>query len=665
MDTKLLIGNDQADILQDITCEYSVNDIRTLQMGSQQSSYDIMLPLTSNNKKILKFSNQLNIKDELSAEGKIYFKETEVFKGKVIQVGSRVTEAHIIIKANSWADPLETVKLKDLDLSANDLAFTSANVVASWTAAAGAFMRFPLVYYGLLAYKDPLGGNNDQWYANDFTPWFNIRTIFLACFAPLNVVSTFCDSAFFKSLYMLARESFLHDTSYLSGKAFTASPAGSDNTVTVSYPAGTTSDTILSKSPAVFTSGTETDEGDDFTKTTGIYTVPESGTYRFYAAIDHTITYSLLTKNSASFAFSIRNGSTAIVSVSGAVEPSGTYILDTGFQHFSAGNQIKLYTSVTINLTNGSGTPRSCIIGLAATTVFKTFSTWPANQGIGIGKTIVVSDWMPDVSQADFVQAVKNMFNLQFFYDGWNKTLYIEPADTFHTANTIPVETINTREAEHEFISQNYSKSIKFKFNDDNADIALSGANSLITPLTTGEHNITLNSLYAKEGSPQEFKNNLFSTFIKDIPHYVMGYGPSVPKIWLAGDNKANYIPTWRGTGYGTKIGAWAGYNAGTSWKYEGVTKTSYPQMDALDYPTLFNSYYLKTFHQIDGGRILRIEIKPSLNFLQQFTTIVSDGTKEGFRAGYVLTYEGETYLAILNRITFNGPRALLELIIL
>ncbi len=665
MDTKLLIGNDQADIQSDITCEYSVNDIRTLQMGSQQSSYDIALPLTSNNKKILKFSNQLNVKDELDAEGKIYFKETEVFSGKIIQIGSKVTEAHVLIRSNSWADSLETSKLKDLDLSANDLVYNSTNVVASWTAAVGEFMRFPLIFFGLLAYKDPTGGNNDNWYCNDFAPWFNIRTIFLKCFSPLNVVSTFCDSTYFKNLYMLARETFLNDSSYLSGRAFSASPAAADNTITVSYNTGESKLTTLAANPTQFDLGGETDEENAFAKLTGIYTVQKTGTHRFRASFDVTTSYSLLTLNSASYTFTMVRGSTTILTLSGAVVPTGPYVLDTGFIHCTAGETFKITHSVILNLTNPTGTSRSCVITIATSTFFKTFSTWPANMGIGIGKTIVVSDWMPDVTQADFVQAVKNMFNLQFFYDRWNKTLYIEPADTFHTANVNQVDPVNIREADHEFISQSYNKEIKFKFNDDSNDIALNDANTKLAPLTTGEHNLTLNSIYAKEGPPQEFKNSLFSTFIKEIPHYVVGYGPSVPKIWQNFDKNSGWVPIFRGQAYGTKIGSWAGNTAGTSWKYEGATKTSYPKIDALDYPTLFSSYYLKTFHYIDGGRILRIEIKPTLNFLQQFNTVVSDSEKEGFRAGYIFTYEGETYLAQLNRITFNGPRALLELIIL
>jgi len=87
--------------------------------------------------------------------------------------------------------------------------------------------------------------------------------------------------------------------------------------------------------------------------------------------------------------------------------------------------------------------------------------------------------------------------------------------------------------------------------------------------------------------------------------------------------------------------------------------------MDALNFTDLFNGYYLKTFHQIDMGKILRCEIKPTLNFLQQFTTVLNDSQKEAFRTGYAIVLENEGYFGILNRIMFNGPRAMVELIIL
>jgi hypothetical protein len=112
------------------------------------------------------------------------------------------------------------------------------------------------------------------------------------------------------------------------------------------------------------------------------------------------------------------------------------------------------------------------------------------------------------------------------------------------------------------------------------------------------------------------------------------------------------------------KIATWHGFTTASTWLYEGAVVNYRPYMDQIDFSTLFDSYYAKTFHLIDSSKIVGVEIKTTPQYLQQFITAVNDVEKEGFRPEYVFTVLGETYLGYLNRISFDGERAICEFIL-
>src|SRR3989304_8009183 len=113
MDVKLYIGNREADINTNIPVGFCMCDIRNLNSGSTQSSYDIDIPLTKKNKQLIKFGDELNVYDEITEEGKIFYKDVEIFRGAVKQLKSQKFLSSLIIQGNDWMDQYENVKLAD------------------------------------------------------------------------------------------------------------------------------------------------------------------------------------------------------------------------------------------------------------------------------------------------------------------------------------------------------------------------------------------------------------------------------------------------------------------------------------------------------------------------------------------------------------------------
>jgi hypothetical protein len=654
MDTELFIGNTRADINEDITVEYSLNDIRNFESGSQQSSYDIDLPLTPVNKLLIKYNHELNVKEEITEIAKIKFKDTEVFKGKVQQVNSKLSESKIIIKGNYWADAFKTLKLKDLDFTAYDHIYNTTNIQASWIAGIGTFYRYPLVMFA------GLGMGSTQWYATDFIPWFNIREVLLKIFEHYTIVSSFLQGDYFKNLYFLSRES-IAENGFLDGKEFDVKVNDEDdNEIIQTIEPGNTESVVLTINH-VSLLNTITDEGDNF-EVGQHYIIPETGTYRFQFIVHPTVFSTDLTVTNPVYTFSIRKDDVAVATTSGTTVPSGIYILDTGYMHFIKNELITCYMHVSLRAYNGTANNVTCTIRLETTTEFKNIVN-AACLLIGTGKTLTIADWMPDCTQADFISAVKHLFNLHFFMDDWNKTIYIEPEGTWHTDNEVDLgDAIEQKDIEVELISPNYGKNIYLEFKEDTQDVYMKEVNLQLKTIA-GQKLVSLLSEYAKN-EDQKIINPLFSTFIVGNLPIGVGYGPDVAKIFLDYDHKTLNYPDYRGGNYSMKVGSWGGMTAGDNWIYETVTKTTYPAITPLDFATLYPLYYLKTFHYIDGGKLAKLKIRPELNFLQQFVTVIIDSQYEGFRASYRFTVGDENYMGILNRITFNGPRAILELII-
>ncbi len=650
METKLYIGSELADVNGNVPVEFCQCDIRNLQMGSVQSSYDIDIPLTKKNKELIKYSDEPNVFDEITEVGKLLYKDIEIFRGAIRQLKSEKFYSSLIIQGNDWMEKYDNLKLADLDLSLYDEVYNSANVQASWSAV-DPFIRYPLINWGKYALYTTANATRN---ANDFVPWFNLRKILLKVLKDYTIVSTFLSSDYFKSIYILSKE-LCQESSFITDKALEVYPSdGSENRTTDVeglYTPGMSRPFTKTFNPILF--GNEVlDDGADFL--TGVYTIPETGTYRIQFHAQPRMQYTGLTPSSgtAEYLLEIRLNGIPIETLHDHVDPGDlTFILDTEYRHFVAGDLITCYCQMSISLTNNTGGNITAYLYMSAyTKLVNVLDGYCLCAGIEM--TIEPEKWLPDVKQSDFIAAVKHLFNLQFFLDKWNNTLYIEPLEQWRSTHQINLDVINQDSIKTERISGSYNKLLTFEFNDDSTDRSLTDYNET-NKTKLGRKIFTLTSGYAEPGE-KIIKNNLFSTF------YVKS-GVSI--IWGEYDKNTLDKPQSRATSLGTKIGIWAG-TIPADFLYDSVIVHDMPMISQMDFTTLFLSYYAKTAHYIDTSKIVTIEIKTDLLYLQQFITVIEASDEEGFRPEYIFTIEGETYLGYLNRISFDGERALMELII-
>jgi hypothetical protein len=167
MNIKLYIGSELADFNEVFNVMFSVGDIREPSFGNSNKSYTLNLPLTRQNKKLLKFISQADVKSEVSAIGRLYIGELLIIEGFIVVLEYSDYMAKIIINSDDWIEKIKDLKLITLDMSASDHTLTHANVQDSW-AAAFPMYRYPMIDFGAL--QSGQVGASAVWYPTDFIP---------------------------------------------------------------------------------------------------------------------------------------------------------------------------------------------------------------------------------------------------------------------------------------------------------------------------------------------------------------------------------------------------------------------------------------------------------------------------------------------------------------
>lgn len=648
---EIWIGSEKADYDGDIETQYSLTDFRDIGSGNLNTSYTIDLPNTDTNIRLLKYINSLSSIEEQSNLSRIYVNGTEIIRGNLIITNTSNNYTTILIKADAWLDAYKDISIIDLDLSTYNKTYNSTNVVASWTAAAGEFMRFPQVFYGKLDFA-----TSTYWQASDFVPWFNVYKIIEKIFAGYTITSTFLAAAYFQSLYVSAKEA-VKDISFLEDMEMDMDAVNDDNYVAEAYEDTETKNTTLTSNPVIF--NTINTQG-RYDTTNDWYLIPATGTYRFQFTYEVDGDYGGMTLNSTTYTVAIKKNTggsvSTLVDITG-ITNSITGTIDTGYIHLVTGDKIYCYVTMTMNITNNLGDPSYSRIDITDQSTFYAFNDVRCLHP-GLGLTIVPDEWLQDIKQIDFIAGIKKLFNLVIWLDSWSKTIYIEPVPTFFTSNVKDISSrIDYTNIEQELISRNYTSTIKLQFKNDSNDYLLSQYN-LQNLTQLGQKTINLTSAY----TIQDITNieMLFSTFAKSVPGDGRGVD-SICTIFRIVDPQVE--PSERPESFNMKIAEWKGYNASAGfWWYEESLLSDYPQIDALDLATLYPTYFAKTFHLIDKGKIITLEGVADMQEIQQLNTVVSSSSTEGFRCLYKFYYQNEYHYGILNRYSTNGVRFKAEL---
>ena len=661
MNTELYIGTIKADFNGPVTVLASCGDIREPLSGAVNKTYSIELQHTPLNCSILKYANNPTVFTEIDDLGFLYLDNVLIIQGRIYLLNI-YDVFKLIISNDDWVASIKGNSLKDLDFSSEDHEYNGTNVENSWSGA-DKFYRYPMINFGALRIAP------GDWIVEDFTPVFRAKSILEKILASWTITSAFWATSFAKNQYISCQEPVM-DKDYLEEKALdvavndtgdnfdtdTIPPAGS-RTVTINKVTYATRATISNEA---------TDEGANFASNE--YEIPEDGTYRFkidYSAqLDY---YNLLRVTDYELTVKImKEAATELATETiTAVNNTNTGTIDTSFFHATAGEKVWFYLYFTVTADNTSGVDEIIeIYTNTATRLYTEIDEWW--RYAAVGKTIEIADYMPDIDQLDFLLGLKHCYNLVFFADRPNKTIYIEPLNDFWSDTVIDLtdKLDKSDKPSFDYLSKDFYKTTRLRFANDSSDKALE-LNFSETQSILGSKDITLTSPYVQDGIG-ELENPVFAPAVTGIsvPAGWIYSSHPMPRIW--GDmDEDSLFPTWRLTNYVPRIFEWIGLTGCPTFGFEGGYASDYPKITPLDYSDLHDDYFLKSVFHWNRGRILSVQVIMNAHELQKFFTVLDTAADEGFRPKYKLLIDDDYIYCRCVKIEGDGRRASMDLLIL
>ena len=678
----IYLGTSLLDFSDFLNVKRQVNDYRNFRIGSSTKSYTLNIPLTKTNRELLKYIDDLRSRQEVTDLARILVDGSEIIRGKLRLLSSNPQFAKGIVEADDWLDDISGISIRGLSWDGGDEhTFNGANVENSFTAGAGAFYRYPLINFAALYSKDV--GVDAKVYPYDFYPMWNIEDIVRKIFSDVGytlAANSFFDGAFGQALYLLSAPITVQDD-FLADKlleVFVDDDLDNYNTSTVD-PAN--SDT-WSISQVMVIGGEEEDEGDDFTGNE--YTVPADGVYRFQAKItivsEMNDAPSLWSIQANSLNWQIRKDAVALETGTGAgvilFDGEPEFTLDTGHILLEAGDVIDINLALSVDATNIDAGSQSAALYIKAGADVSYLRSQPDQWNLwpGIGTAIGPDVYLPDISSTDFLKGLKEAFNLRFWMDRANRTIYIETSDDFYGPTVVDFsDKIDySEEISMEVIASNYFKTQRFRWKPDTSDKAYT--NYVADFGVPFQKELVLLSEYTKAGATERV-NPVFSPSILGNLFQVGHTDGKVSRIFGSQDfiSSAEPYPAFRSKTWLPRILEWKGLVNLTTGNFDyfetieqGSSPTAYttfPSAETPDMSDMYEAFWLKDFNRVDKNKIATPVLKLTPAELIPFSTVVGTAANEGFRATYKVNIEGIDMYFIVQRTTTDGDRVKFELV--
>jgi len=679
-DMQLYIGSDLLDFNGKVNVKRQVADYTDLSLGGTVTSYTIDVPLTMGNKPKLGYIEDVRSRVEVTEQARLVANGMEIIRGKLRILRANTEKCVIIIEGNDWISDISGISIKDLSWAGGDEhEFTSANILASWTAAAGAFYRYPLINFGGLISGDH-GLSGSDLFPYDFYMGWHIETIITKILLDAGYTldtSGFFASTFGRSLYLFSDPKPALDD-FISGKELAVSVTNnSDNSDTTFLGIGASGGVNITKVLDINTK--TTDEGNDWSIANDRYTVPADGTYRFQAQIKidsdmnngdgtvYTVTLNSLT-------WSIRNNSSPIFSYSNTgnnlFDTGNSFTLDTGYIYLEAGDHIDIYVNAVCQGTNISGVGQNADIFIIQGTISSFFTALWSEHNLwpGVGQTISPSKYLPDMDSIDLLKGLKEAFNLRFWVDRNNKKVYCETSDDFYGSTVIDwTDKIDYSSLPGlEVIASKYEINQKFRWKPSDGDKAYD--NFVASSGVPFEKELILESEYAKAGLRDNENLALAATVLGDMPQIGHFSQSKIPRIFGGNEfvGSGYYYPPFRSKEWGPRIMEWKGMVALTKGDFDyfddfedtsGTNYTTFPSMETPDMNDVFDDFMVKDWNRIEKNKIVTCELVLTPAEIMKFMTVVGTAANEGFRATYKMNIEGVEMYFMVGSIITDGNR--------
>ena len=686
----LYIGDDKLDFNRPVNVVFQSYDLRDTNIGSNNKSYTLEIPLTKANIEILQFANKVGSVLDTFEQARLVENGVLIIKGKLNILSISTNSISAIINADDWVGDIKGKTLRELSwVSGDDHLFLDTIIQASWAAAAGAFYRYPMVNYAQLCSEER--GADSTFTPNDFLAMWNINQIVEKIFADAGYT---LDSANFfgttegKKLYILSDEP-MAESSFKDNKDLTLFISSDNlNKATITH-LGETADEVTLTKAAIDFDVEYIDEGSDYNTVSNKYIVPITGTYRFKSAMSvycwHNIagpaTFAIygqtidlgIIKDNTDWLCRIQDTSSSLFGTGNNFE------LDTGWVYLEAGQEITVKGTFFSEAYNETIDPEEVDLLVRAYGTYWTQVMDGRNLLTGLDGTVSPTTHLPNIDSVDFLAGLKHLYNLRFWRDQLNNTIYITAGDTFIGDNVIDWSAMVdfSENPKQEFLSVNYNKDQIIAYKEDTTDEAYNQYDFKNGRPYTKE--LTLSSQFAKAGSHVN-ENPLFAPSVPVRYYQIGNTGENITAIFGSSEiksttepypiarNLAGIVPrilVWEGAAVSLITGSWY-YAISLQKLLDGTTinkGTTAPVVVCPYYENLFSTYMDKDWHYIDGGKLIKIRLHISYLEIMPFVTVISAGNAEGFRAVYKINVDGDDMYFILTKITFSGSFAIGEFI--
>ena len=423
--------------------------------------------------------------------------------------GRRALEYEIAFIAENadWFSLMDGLTLQDIDWSDLDHAFTSANIIAGFSADGS------VDAYGYTLIKWKNWANVNYIGYQETTPFLFANAIVERAF---NLVGYTVDSTFLTAepfvncmspipLRNYSGNFFIEKTNLLATKTTSTSVTTPPFTYTIIY-----DDEVTPPN---------SDIGANYDPLTGIYTVPFDASYRLKASVQ--VNNIVGVGSTFGFVF-LKNGVTLI-------PPAGLF--------FTIVNGDTLYVDQTVDLVTGD-TIEVVISASAGVTSYDydggTFEVECQAIDWALNGTSVFFDYLvPDWSLKDYIKGLTEMFNLYIYADSAAKTVRIEPRNTFIDGTRDISQQIDLgKNGSIQFVPS--QKNIQYQYRPDGKDATVEAINDgRVLPTLSGRY--TISDVTAT--GEKKIQNSFFAPTLSIRDSTIAGFAgndtpPLIPIIW-------------------------------------------------------------------------------------------------------------------------------------
>ena len=421
---KILISGEALDFSGNYNISLEANDFLNFKPGTAYKSERLTIFNTPKNRRLLGNIFHINA-DTVATFDCLFITEIIQMSGvlQILQCDQQKADAVFISGNGKLWDELKGVKLNEIDCSEYDHTLNKATVIASETYSESNFYLYDFTDRGTLT--DTTGVNITERY-----PAINLRNLLNKIFAGYTLAGDLINETWFKKIFLLFTQTDqIRNSEDWKTSALTSVIAS--DTYEIGITAGLPNILSLSDTQIDFSEADPGfDNGGNFAA--NVYTVPETGTYRFRLFIDVTVTITASGGRSGNLVLRLKKNGTEYISKTIAIANTEinnlTGTLDTQLIELTAGDEIDFYVYFLGSANAATYAEVRFNDAIMANSVLR----WYGN-----GSTVQMSKILPDTNTLEFLADVFSYFGLYPFYNVEEKILNLYQLKATNTINDI------------------------------------------------------------------------------------------------------------------------------------------------------------------------------------------------------------------------------------